>query len=450
MPRRPPHRRRPVSIFDTLECRTHFAAPSADFAPDQHVFNDSNFHELTVLYSDDGLINRSTIGPADLQITGPQGYTALAELVSASPDSNASTISALYRFPGPGGSWDASDAGTYQVQLRSNQVADTLGNFAPGALLGQFDVSIPPISADINGVITFVGTYANDIIRVRDQGEAIRFILNDSPDLTYDYDPSFITRIILQGHGGDDTFSIEGGTLTGAIDSGAGENHLILSGGVFTLDANLKIQSLSITNDALLDLADSALIIDAGNLDQIKNHLSNGRGAPTGGVANAPWTGTRGITSSSAAAFNQGGNERRSVGYARNGDLLVPYDQFAGEDVDEDDILVRYTKNGDANLDGVVNNNDITILAGFYRPGQVGRHWHQADFNYDGFTDNNDITILAGFYKPDEPPVAPVKRAAESETPVSVAFAHKPSRSSKPRWREIADVLCVIDPNVAE
>jgi hypothetical protein len=126
----------------------------------------------------------------------------------------------------------------------------------------------------------------------------------------------------------------------------------------------------------------------------------------------------RGITSSTAAAEAVTGSERFSVGYARNGDLLQKFNTFFGVSVGDDDVLVRFTRNADANLDGVVNNNDITLLAGFYRPGTPGRHWHQANFNYDEETNNNDITILAGFYRPSDPPVGPEGGA---ETPTAEA-----------------------------
>jgi T5SS/PEP-CTERM-associated repeat protein len=160
----------------------------------------------------------------------------------------------------------------------------------------------------------------------------------------------------------------------------------------------------SIAAEGQLDIDANAMVVRSGNVAQVRAQLIAGRGS-AGGVVSGKWDGTSGITST-AARLADATSETRVVGYALNGELLVSYQTFAGEPVGLNDVLVRYTKNGDANLDGVVNNNDITILAGFYRPGETGKHWYQADFNYDGEVNNNDITTLAGFYRPDEPPVA--------------------------------------------
>ncbi|HRK31951.1 MAG TPA: hypothetical protein PLD59_12805 [Tepidisphaeraceae bacterium] len=55
-------------------------------------------------------------------------------------------------------------------------------------------------------------------------------------------------------------------------------------------------------------------------------------------------------------------------------------------------VLVRLTRNGDANLDGAVNLNDFTALAAQF--GSSGT-WDQGDFNYSGAVDLNDFTELA-------------------------------------------------------
>jgi hypothetical protein len=168
--------------------------------------------------------------------------------------------------------------------------------------------------------------------------------------------------------------------------------------------AALKAQSLTIT-DGLVDISTGGLVLSDMLTETVRELIVAGRGS-TGGTASGRWNGSSGVTSSAAAeAFLAGNKESRSVGYARNGDLLQLINTFLGHHVVEGDVLVRFTKNADANLDGVVNNNDITLLAGNYRPGTPGKHWHNADFNYDGETNNNDITTLAGFYAPNEAPI---------------------------------------------
>ena len=41
----------------------------------------------------------------------------------------------------------------------------------------------------------------------------------------------------------------------------------------------------------------------------------------------------------------------------------MPYSSFFGQTVDSTSVLVRYTPDGDANLDGTINTQDFTALA---------------------------------------------------------------------------------------
>ena len=55
--------------------------------------------------------------------------------------------------------------------------------------------------------------------------------------------------------------------------------------------------------------------------------------------------------------------ESRVIGYAINSDLpLGAYSTFGGQSVGFNDILIRYTKMGDADLDGSVTAGDYGIL----------------------------------------------------------------------------------------
>ena len=59
-------------------------------------------------------------------------------------------------------------------------------------------------------------------------------------------------------------------------------------------------------------------------------------------------------------------------------------------------VLPRGGLLGDANYDGKVDINDLTIvLANF---GQTGTTWSQGDFNADGKVDINDLTIVLANY----------------------------------------------------
>jgi hypothetical protein len=107
------------------------------------------------------------------------------------------------------------------------------------------------------------------------------------------------------------------------------------------------------------------------------------------------WTG-QGITSSLAAAVaaDSTNHHKTAIGYAENaaaGNLT----SFLGQPADSTSILLRYTFDGDANLDGTVNALDFNMLATNYGTGQ---YWFQGDFNDDGVVGSGDFALLAANY----------------------------------------------------
>lgn len=58
-------------------------------------------------------------------------------------------------------------------------------------------------------------------------------------------------------------------------------------------------------------------------------------------------------------------------------------------------ILVKYTYNGDTNLDGSVNSNDFNAFVAAYGA-TSGAVWAQGDFDYDGKISTKDFNALAG------------------------------------------------------
>ena len=75
-------------------------------------------------------------------------------------------------------------------------------------------------------------------------------------------------------------------------------------------------------------------------------------------------------------------------------------------------VLARYTRTGDANLDGVVNDDDVTIVGATYAPGVAKPSWALGDFDYNGFVDDDDVTLLGVFYDPNAAPLPPSADAA--------------------------------------
>jgi hypothetical protein len=148
----------------------------------------------------------------------------------------------------------------------------------------------------------------------------------------------------------------------------------------------------------------------------VRQQIVAGRG---GSGLGKTWNG-QGITSSAAAAAEP---ESRSIGYAENSALpLGAYTNFRGQTVDSTSVLMAFTRTGDANLDGVVNDDDVTIVGASYAPGVAGASWAVGDFDYNGFVDDDDVTLLGVFYDSSAQPLigAPAKTGASASAVAAV------------------------------
>jgi hypothetical protein len=210
------------------------------------------------------------------------------------------------------------------------------------------------------------------------------------------------------------------GTLTVPNIRAAG---LTINAGTVAVAANgtnagvSVVNALAIAGDdtptAKLDLANNAAIVDytgATPAATIRQQILSGRG---GSGLGKTWNG-QGITSNAAATADP---ESRSVGYAENSSMpLGAYTNFRGQTVDGTSVLVAFTRTGDANLDGVVNDDDVTIVGAVYAPGVPNASWANGDFDYNGFVDDDDVTLLGALYDPSATPaVAPAAVAAVPE-----------------------------------
>jgi hypothetical protein len=192
---------------------------------------------------------------------------------------------------------------------------------------------------------------------------------------------------------GAGTLILSGAKNLGGLNLTSGKTTLANGGKRVIVSQGLSIDPAN----AVLDLADNGLIVDYSGgtpgdpspaLSSVKQWIASGYNAMS-------WTGG-GITSSAAAlAPNTHG-----LGYAQNNMLFAPYNSFAGQPVDSNCVLVKYTFAGDLNLDGRVDDNDVAILGLFYDGGATTSHyWSQGDlFGYDGRIDDNDVSILGLTY----------------------------------------------------
>jgi len=97
---------------------------------------------FTVTYVDDRALDLSSINSNDIFVTGPNGYSELATLVSVTMGDDGASAVVTYNIPAPGGFWDPRDNGRYSFELCAEQVADAAGNFAVGGYLGTMSIKL--------------------------------------------------------------------------------------------------------------------------------------------------------------------------------------------------------------------------------------------------------------------------------------------------------------------
>jgi hypothetical protein len=295
--------------------------------------------------------------------------------------------------------------------------------------------------------------------------------------------------LVFNGGDGDDSLTLNGNTASGTIPhtfaGGAGANSLTVNSGQISLDGSALggtlntlvatgahltttrlnqnglavngngrvtllpgggevnvLTSLNLTSGATLDINDNALVIDYSGdspAAAIRAAILSGRG---GSGLGAGWNGT-GITSSAAAAANATDPETRSIGFADNGSLpLGAYTEFRGHPVDPTSILIAYTRTADANLDGLVDDADATILGAAYDPATANGVWALGDFDYSGFVDDVDATLLGALYNPQPSPAPAI--------PVGWAESARPTLPADEEQKALIDLLATIAAAEAE
>ena len=277
--------------------------------------------------------------------------------------------------------------------------------------------------ASIAARVTVSGEGGNDALFVNDQGIALDrdYVVSDR-DVSA---PALLTTMISYLGFEDLTLSTTDGANAIAVEetvpttpvrivSGAGNDTVtvntdatglaeVIFGGVENLSALtinsggrariatggsnvLRLGALNVTGTGALDITNNAVILDYTGASPL---LTSVLPLLTSGYAGAAWTGA-GITSSTAAA-----NAGRAVGYAEASNVFSTFPAtFAGQSVDNTTVLLRYTRYGDANLDGQANLQDFNRLAGNF--GASGNPlWSQGNFNFDGQVNLQDFNRLA-------------------------------------------------------
>jgi autotransporter-associated beta strand protein len=185
--------------------------------------------------------------------------------------------------------------------------------------------------------------------------------------------------------------TVNAGTLIAGVNGAVPASNISITGGTLQLAANTGLfqvpsTALSITGNGALDITNNQAIITYGASDPISTIAAYIKSGFNGGAWNGP-----GIISSAARSPTSG--LHYGIGYADGNDYVV-YGLPSGQ------IELKYTLLGDANLDGVVDGEDFTILVSNLGKsvstsgGIAGSGWDKGDFDYDGVVTGNDWTAL--------------------------------------------------------
>jgi hypothetical protein len=273
----------------------------------------------------------------------------------------------------------------------------TLALGAAGAGTGDLFVAVNGVgTADITG-----GTVTTDFIRVG-HGTTSTGRLNIGGTANVTARNSTLTGLGFNGTlGGVGIINVSGGNFTAGAVTGLGsitvsggnmvatsiqQPVVTVSGGTVQVAPNgtaagtSRINTLGISGSGRFDLTNNALVVDYTGASP----LADVRADIASAYAAGAWTGP-GLTSTSA------NNSTHGVGYAEASSLTTVPEIFGT--VDADAVLARYTRYGDADLNGTVNLQDFNRLAANF--GSNSATWDQGDFNYDSTVNLSDFNRLA-------------------------------------------------------
>ncbi|HEY1686861.1 MAG TPA: T9SS type A sorting domain-containing protein [Tepidisphaeraceae bacterium] len=371
------------SISTTLTAGTYYVEVSGD-----GTYGDVGSYSLNIggvdrYEANDSFAQAADLGPvvtsiqANLSInaSGNDDYYAFTPVSSGSLDTNihfANTGGALgiYLYNSSQGLISSATSTTASVQDVSGTVIGGQKYYVrvaglSGATNANYTLNItaptPTWLSNVNNLTyTFGGTSANPTLSIN---SGTGLMTADAGSILSNLNVSVAAGAVLQMQTSEHLNSLQlaSGTLVQVLQGTSSE---------------LYVNSLSLPSGSTLDLADNAMLWTGASLSTVQNLL-------TSGYDGGEWDGT-GIISTTAANRMYFG-----LGYSDNN---VP-----------GAVLVKYTQDGDANLDGVVNADDMSLIAFGEKSG--GSTWQTGDFNYDGKVTADDFFLadLASAFQNETP-----------------------------------------------
>lgn len=351
----------------------------------------------------------SGTGTLELRSNNPGGSTALLNIASPVTVSSGSTILGGYNATGNGARIDApnnmltinSGATVRGVMFMNNgrvtnngtilsdnpAVANTVGSFgiyidSYNGAGGPWVVNNGTIRATNGASLGFTGDNGGHFGGTGPIIVDANSVVGSWNSATGDMGPvtgAGTYRASNSANLGHTTFRV--GTLE-AISSATAR---VTAGATPGLSAGTsKVGTVVINTSGKVDLTNNGLIVTGMSQAAVRALIAPAR---NGGQ----WNGANGIGSSLA------NNNGKAIGYSLASDLYIAPGSFLGQSFVMTDVLVRYTLNGDTDLNGIVNFDDLLRLAQNYGATTTGT-WRNGDFTYDGNINFDDLLGLAQQY----------------------------------------------------
>jgi hypothetical protein len=309
-------------------------------------------------------------------------------LISGAGGNDAATVDFSVGDPLPNGglSFDGG-TGVNSISFIGTNTNDNLTIDGSQVTFGDI-----PISYANTQSITVDGGFGNDTVeQLAQPSAALTFtgigqdtLIVDAGSFTFSGNPAIDTSNLTVFDFSTVTFAAAaaGSGLTAqtlaALNLGPGAIAQLANPASHSDRTVLVLGNLTESSTSTLDLSKNDMIVRNGNLPNLARRLKTGRNA-----GHAYWKGS-GIISSAAAA------DTRFL--TTLGIRPSPGTVFDGVPTSINDVLVKYTYYGDADLNGTVNGADYQQIDSGFGIHLTG--WSNGDFNYDGVVDGTDYSLL--------------------------------------------------------
>jgi hypothetical protein len=267
-------------------------------------------------------------------------------------------------------------------------------SFASGQAVDRLSVRQGKVTLDLNGS-TITATNSSDATPGLAVGE-----FGGTPQL------NLVGGTVLADHalvGNDGVINIDGGGAalhvsqtfrvrdrgivnfnsgimsTGLLDVTGGRVNVAATGGAKVL----RTTAVQTTSGARIDLTTNAMTVDYAPADG--SPLLDVKAQIASAYASGAWDGP-------GIATSHGNASQFGLGYGEASALSTVPPVFGT--VDDTSVLVRFTRYGDADLNGAVSLDDFNRLASGF--GSTSAVWTQGDFTYDARVNLDDFNRLAG------------------------------------------------------